>query len=74
MKDPAFLTQLTLDVSVFPNLIPEQTVLDTLELYITRELRSKIHVKAAYSVTFDLLILKIMFSFFKNTVKILKFR
>ena len=45
MKDPAFLTQLTLDVSVFPNLIPEQTVLDTLELYITRELRSKIHVK-----------------------------
>ena len=30
--------------------------------------------KAAYSVTFDLLILKIMFLFFKNTVKILKFR
>ena len=27
-----------------------------------------------YSVTFDLLILKIMFLFFKNTVKILKFR
>ena len=25
--------------------------------------------KAAYSVTFDLLILKIMFLFFKNTVK-----
>ena len=31
-------------------------------------------LKAALSVTFDLLILKIMFSFFKNTVKILKFR
>ena len=31
-------------------------------------------LKAAYSVTFDLLILKIMFLFFKNTVKILKFR
>ena len=31
-------------------------------------------IKAAYSVTFDLLILKIMFLFFKNTVKILKFR
>ena len=29
--------------------------------------------KAAQSVTFDLLILKIMFLFFKNTVKILKF-
>ena len=26
-------------------------------------------VKAAYSVTFDLLILEIMFLFFKNTVK-----
>ena len=32
------------------------------------------YVKAAYSVTFDLLILKIMFLFFKNTVKIFKFR
>ena len=31
-------------------------------------------IKAAQSVTFDLLILKIMFLFFKNTVKILKFR
>ena len=31
-------------------------------------------IKAACSVTFDLLILKIMFLFFKNTVKILKFR
>ena len=31
-------------------------------------------LKAAYSVTFDLLILKTMFLFFKNTVKILKFR
>ena len=31
-------------------------------------------LKAALSVTFDLLILKIMFLFFKNTVKILKFR
>ena len=30
--------------------------------------------KAAKSVTFDLLILKIMFLFFKNTLKILKFR
>ena len=30
--------------------------------------------KAAESVTFDLLILKIMFLFFKNAVKILKFR
>ena len=30
--------------------------------------------KAAQSITFDLLILKIMFLFFKNTVKILKFR
>ena len=30
--------------------------------------------KAALSVTFDLLTLKIMFLFFKNTVKILKFR
>ena len=30
--------------------------------------------KAAYSVTFDLLILKLFFLFFKNTVKILKFR
>ena len=26
-------------------------------------------VKAAYSVTFDLLILELMFLFFKNTVK-----
>ena len=33
-----------------------------------------IHLKAAYSVTFDIFILKIMFLFFKNTVKILKFR
>ena len=32
------------------------------------------NIKAALSVTFDLLILKIMFLFFKNTVKILKFR
>ena len=31
-------------------------------------------VKAALSLTFDLLILKMMFLFFKNTVKILKFR
>ena len=31
-------------------------------------------LKAALSVTFDLLILKIMFLFYKNTVKILKFR
>ena len=31
-------------------------------------------IKAAYSVTFDIFILKIMFLFFKNTVKILKFR
>ena len=30
--------------------------------------------KAAESVTFDLLILEIKFLFFKNTVKILKFR
>ena len=29
--------------------------------------------KAALSVTFDIFILKIMFLFFKNTVKILKF-
>ena len=33
-----------------------------------------LYFKAALSVTFDLLILKIMFLFFKNTVKILKFR
>ena len=31
-------------------------------------------LKAAYSVTFDIFILKIMFLFFKNIVKILKFR
>ena len=31
-------------------------------------------VKAAYSVTFDLLILELMFLFFKNTVQKLKFR
>ena len=31
-------------------------------------------VKAAKSVTFDLLILEIMFLFFMNTIKILKFR
>ena len=31
-------------------------------------------VKAALSVTFDLLIFEIMFLFFKNTVKKLKFR
>ena len=30
--------------------------------------------KAAYSVTFDLLIFELMFLFFKNTVKKLKFR
>ena len=30
--------------------------------------------KAAQSVTFDIFILKIMFLFFKNTLKILKFR
>ena len=30
-------------------------------------------VKAALSVTFDILILEIKFLFFKNTVKILKF-
>ena len=30
--------------------------------------------KAAYSVPFDLLILDLMFLFFKNTVKNLKFR
>ena len=30
-------------------------------------------LKAAYSVTFDLLILELMFLFFKNTVKKLKF-
>ena len=29
-------------------------------------------LKAAYSITFDLLILELMFLFFKNTVKILK--
>ena len=28
-----------------------------------------LHLKAAYSETFDLLILEIMFLFFKNTVK-----
>ena len=28
-----------------------------------------LHFKAAYSVTFDLLILELMFLFFKNTVK-----
>ena len=33
-----------------------------------------LELKAAYSVTFDLFILEIMFLFFKNTVKILKFR
>ena len=32
------------------------------------------YLKAAYSVTFDSLILEIKFLFFKNTVKILKFR
>ena len=32
------------------------------------------YFKAAYSVTFDLFILEIMFQFFKNTVKILEFR
>ena len=31
-------------------------------------------IKAALSVTFDLFVLEIMFLFFKNTVKILKFR
>ena len=31
-------------------------------------------LKAALSVTFDILILEIKFLFFKNTVKILKFR
>ena len=31
-------------------------------------------LKAAESVTFDLLIIEIMFLFFKNTVEILKFR
>ena len=35
---------------------------------------ASVDFKAAYSVTFDLLILKIMFLFFKNGVKILKFR
>ena len=34
----------------------------------------KTRLKAAKSVTFDLFILEIMFLFFKNTVKILKFR
>ena len=34
----------------------------------------RVTVKAAWSVTFDLLILEIKFLFFKNTVKILKFR
>ena len=34
----------------------------------------KYYLKAAWSVIFDLLILKILFLFFKNTVKILKFR
>ena len=33
-----------------------------------------INVKATYSVTFDLLILELIFLFFKNTVKKLKFR
>ena len=33
-----------------------------------------IEFKAAWSVTFDLLILEIMFLFFKNMVKILKRR
>ena len=32
------------------------------------------YIKAAFSVTFDLLILEIMFLFFKNTAKNLKFR
>ena len=31
-------------------------------------------IKAAYSVTFDLLILELMFLFFKNTVNKLKFK
>ena len=31
-------------------------------------------VKAALSVTFDIFVLKIMFLFFKNTLKMLKFR
>ena len=31
-------------------------------------------LKAAYSVTFDLLVLELIFIFFKNTVKKLKFR
>ena len=32
------------------------------------------NVKAAYSVTFDILILELMFLFFKNKVKKRKFR
>ena len=35
---------------------------------------SALFVKPALSVTFDLFILEIIFLFFKNTVKILKFR
>ena len=51
-----------------------------LDLYYARliavnsDIFALVYLKAAYSVTFDLLILKIMFLFFKNTVKILKFR
>ena len=46
---------------------------------LTESAESRCHffirpLKAAYSVTFDLLILKIMFLLFKNTVKVLKFR
>ena len=37
-------------------------------------LNKMVYVKDAYSLTFDLLILGLMFLFFKNTVKKLKFR
>ena len=43
------------------------------DLCVLWQVVSLINLKAAYSVTFDLLILKIMSLFFKNTVKILKF-
>ena len=40
-------------------------------IYLSKALTS---IKAAQSVAFDILILEIKFLFFKNTVKILKFR
>ena len=47
---------------------------DSLLYMQSQSMRNNLIFKAAYSVTFDLLILKIMFLFFKNAVKILKFR